>query len=96
MGFYTNENTYDRARGQKVIGEIQYIKSKYNLNQQALTSLAKYAQNSPVFKENNLVKLGFSEIPSGGSFFIFINDSTLKFDDTIPVDKIGFTNKLMF
>lgn len=57
MGFYTNENTYDRARGQKVIGEIQYIKSKYNLNQQALTSLAKYAQNNTVFKENNLVKL---------------------------------------
>jgi hypothetical protein len=46
--------------------------------------------------KNNLTKLGFSEIPSGGSFFIFINDSTLKFDDTIPVDKIGLTNKLMF
>lgn len=45
--------------------------------------------------KNNLTKLGFSEIPSGGSFFIFINDSTLKFD-AIPVDKIGFTNKLMF
>ena len=46
--------------------------------------------------KNNLTKLGFSEIPSGGSFFIFINDSTLQFDDTIPIDKIGFTNKLMF
>lgn len=46
--------------------------------------------------KNNLTKLGFSEIPSGDSFFIFINDLTLKFDDTIPVDKIGFTNKLMF
>lgn len=46
--------------------------------------------------KNNLIKLGFSEIPSGGSFFIFINDSTLKFDDTISVDKIGFTNKLIF
>lgn len=46
--------------------------------------------------KNNLVKLGFTEIPSGGSFFIFINKATLKFDDTIPVDKIGFTNKLMF
>ena len=40
--------------------------------------------------------LGFTEIPSGGSFFIFINNATLKFDDTIPVDKIGFTNKLIF
>jgi hypothetical protein len=46
--------------------------------------------------KNNLLKLGFSEIPSGSSFFIFINDSTLKFDDTIQVDKIGFTNKLIF
>ena len=46
--------------------------------------------------KNNLTKLGFSEIPSGNSFFIFINDSTLKFDDTIQTDKIGFTNKLMF
>lgn len=46
--------------------------------------------------KNNLLKLGFSEIPSGNSFFIFINDSTLKFDGTISIDKIGFTNKLMF
>ena len=46
--------------------------------------------------KNNLTKLGFSEIPSGNSFFIFINDSTLKFDNTIQTDKIGFTNKLMF
>ena len=46
--------------------------------------------------KNNLLKLGFSEIPSGNSFFIFINDSTLKFNDTIQTDKIGFTNKLMF
>ena len=45
---------------------------------------------------NNLLKLGFLEIPSGDSFFIFINDSTLKFDDTIQTDKIGFTDKLIF
>lgn len=51
---------------------------------------------SDITTKNNLVKLGFSEIPSGGSFFIFINDSTLKFDDSISVDKIGFTNKLTF
>ena len=44
----------------------------------------------------NLVRLGFSEIPSGSSFFMFLNDSTLKFDSSIPIDKIGFTNKLMF
>ena len=46
--------------------------------------------------KNNLLKLGFSEIPSGNSFFIFINDSTLKFNDAIQTGKIGFTNKLMF
>lgn len=46
--------------------------------------------------KNNLLKLGFSEIPSGNSFFIFINDSTLKFNDAIQTGKIWFTNKLMF
>ena len=45
--------------------------------------------------KNNLTKLGFSEIPSGDSFFIFINDSTLKFDNSIDMTKIGFTHKLM-
>lgn len=45
---------------------------------------------------NNLVKLGFSEIPSGNSFFIFVNDSNLKFDDSVKSEKIGFTNKLTF
>lgn len=45
---------------------------------------------------NNLVKLGFSEIPSGNSFFIFVNDSNLKFDDSIKLRKICFTNKLTF
>lgn len=46
--------------------------------------------------KNNLQKLGFTEIPSGSSFFIFMNDSTLKFDDSIDIENIGFTNKLMF
>ena len=45
---------------------------------------------------NNLVKLGFSEIPSGNSFFIFVNDTNLKFDDSVKSWKIGFTNKLTF
>jgi len=44
----------------------------------------------------NLIKTGFSEIESGVSFFMFINNSTLKFDDSINMDKVGFTNKLMF
>ena len=46
--------------------------------------------------KNNLLRIGFSEIPSGDSFFIFINDSTIKFDDSINMKKIGFTNKLIF
>lgn len=44
----------------------------------------------------NLLNLGFTEIQSGGSFFMFINNSTLKFDDSIKMDLVGFTNKLMF
>ena len=44
----------------------------------------------------NLLNLGFTEIQSGGSFFMFINNSTLKFDDSIKADSVGFTNKLMF
>lgn len=51
---------------------------------------------SDVKTKNNLLKLGFTEIESGSSFFIFVNDSTLKFDDSVDIDKIGFTNKLMF
>ena len=46
--------------------------------------------------KKNLTKLGFSEIPSEVSFFIFINDSTIKFDNSIDMTKIGFSNKLMF
>lgn len=44
----------------------------------------------------NLLKLGFTEIQSGGSFFMFINNSTLKFDDSVNISKVGCTNKLMF
>ena len=44
---------------------------------------------------NNLIKSGFTEISSGGSFFMFINNSTLKFDNSINMEKVGFTNKLM-
>ena len=61
-----------------------------------MNKASKFIFTSSEETKNNLLKLGFSEIPSGNSFFIFINDSTLKFDDTIQVDKIGFTNKLIF
>lgn len=43
-----------------------------------------------------LLNLGFTEIQSSGSFFVFINNSTLKFDDSINMSSVGFTNKLMF
>lgn len=45
-------------------------------------------------QRENLIKLGFQEIPSGSSFFMFINNSTLKFDDNVDVEKLNFTNKL--
>lgn len=43
-----------------------------------------------------LLLLGFVEVPSGGDFFQFVNNSTLKFDDSIKMDKVGFSNKLWF
>lgn len=45
-------------------------------------------------QRENLIKLGFQEIPSGSSFFMFINNSTLKFDNSVNIEKIQFTNKL--
>ena len=45
-------------------------------------------------QRENLIKLGFAEIPSGSSFFMFINNSTLKFDNSVNIEKIQFTNKL--
>ena len=45
-------------------------------------------------QRENLIKLGFQEIPSGSSFFMFINNSTLNFDDSVNTEKIQFTNKL--
>ena len=45
-------------------------------------------------QRQNLINLGFQEIPSGNSFFMFINNSTLKFDDSVDVEKLNFTNKL--
>lgn len=55
-----------------------------------------FIYTSDITTKNKLVKLGFTEIQSSESFFIFINDSTLKFDCSIPMNKVGFTNKLMF
>ena len=45
-------------------------------------------------QRENLIKLGFQEIPSGSSFFMFINNSALKFDNLVNIEKIQFTNKL--
>ena len=45
-------------------------------------------------QRQNLINLGFQEIPSGSSFFMFINNSTLKFDNSVNIEKIQFTNKL--
>ena len=44
-----------------------------------------------------LLKSGFTEVPSGnGNSHTFINDKTLKFDDSIDMSKIKFTNMLCF
>lgn len=45
-------------------------------------------------QRQNLINLGFQEIPSGNSFFMFVNNSTLKFDDSVDVEKLNFTNML--
>lgn len=45
-------------------------------------------------QRQNLINLGFQEIPSGNSFFMFVNDSTLKFDDSVNMEKLRFTNIL--
>ena len=62
------------------------MSNKLNSNQFITTSDEQQRQN--------LIKLGFQEIPSGNSFFMFINNSTLKFDDSVDVEKLNFTNKL--
>lgn len=42
-----------------------------------------------------LLKSGFTEIPSGNdNSHTFINDKTLKFDDSIDMSKLKYTNML--
>ena len=62
------------------------MSNKLNSNQFITTSDKQQRQN--------LINLGLQEIPSGNSFFMFINNSTLKFDDSVDVEKLNFTNKL--
>lgn len=45
-------------------------------------------------QRQNLINLGFQEIPSGSSFFVFINNSTFKFDESVDMSKVKFTNIL--
>ena len=45
-------------------------------------------------QRKNLISLGFQDIPSGSSFFMLINNSTLKFDNSVNIEKNQFTNKL--
>lgn len=62
------------------------MSNKLNSNQFITTSDEQQRQN--------LINLGFQEIPSGNSFFMFVNNSTLKFDDSVDVEKLNFTNML--
>lgn len=45
-------------------------------------------------QRQNLTNIGFQEIPSGSSFFMFVNNSTLKFNNSIDINKVKFTNML--
>ena len=62
------------------------MSNKLNSNQFITTSDEQQRQN--------LINLGFQEIPSGNSFFMFVNNSTLKFDDNVDMKKLRFTNML--
>ena len=66
------------------VGDI--MSNKSNLNQFITTSDKQQRQN--------LINLGFQETPSGNSFFMFVNNSTLKFDDNVDMEKLRFTNML--
>ena len=58
------------------------------------SNTSQFITTSDEQQRQNLINLGFQEIPSGNSFFMFINNSTLKFDDSVDVEKLNFTNKL--
>ena len=58
------------------------------------TNSNQFITTSDEQQRQNLINLGFQEIPSGNSFFMFVNNSTLKFDDSVDVEKLNFTNKL--
>ena len=49
---------------------------------------------SDLQQKEHLKKLGFQEIPSGSSFFIFINNNNLSFNTNIDLKKVKFSNKL--
>lgn len=58
------------------------------------SNLNKFITTSDEQQRQNLINLGFQEIPSGNSFFMFVNNSTLKFDDSVDIGKLRFTNML--
>ena len=58
------------------------------------TNSNQFITTSDEQQRQNLINLGFQEIPSGNSFFMFVNNFTLKFDDSIDVEKLNFTNML--
>lgn len=62
------------------------MSNKSNSNQFITTSDEQQRQN--------LINLGFQEISSGNSFFMFVNNSTIKFDNSVDMGKLRFTNML--
>ena len=45
---------------------------------------------------DELKKLGFKVVQEGGGKWTFMNDTTLKFDDTINSKKVVYTDMLTF
>lgn len=43
---------------------------------------------------NCLLKLGYHQIHKNDNFFVFINDQSLKFDNSINIKNLNFTNML--
>lgn len=54
----------------------------------------KFIYTSDINTATALSKLGFIEIPNNDKAHTFINDKTLRFDDSIDMSKIKFSNIL--
>lgn len=56
---YKDESFYliNRKRLEKIQEEVQFLNKEYSLNNTTIISLVKYANNSTVYRDNNLIKI---------------------------------------